>query len=90
MTLRYCRTRVGPVDSPIWLKFCMHAWLGVPITKLIFLDCQHILRGKLRLMAIGAPLGHGNEAGQEQPPLLSRFCIFFIIKKSATFPLYFE
>ena len=36
MTLRYCRTRVGPVDSPIWLKFCMHAWLGVPITKLIF------------------------------------------------------
>ena len=55
MTLRLFRTRVGPIDSPIWLKFCMHAWLGVPITKLIFLDCQHILRGKLRLMAIWSP-----------------------------------
>ena len=28
----------GQAGSPIWLKFCMQTWLGVLITKWIFLD----------------------------------------------------
>ena len=85
MTLLLCQTRVGPVDSPIWLKFCMHAWLGVPITKLIFLDCQCILRGKYGSWPFGAPLGHGNEAGQEQPSFAFSFLYLFYYKKICNF-----
>ena len=36
MTLRLCQTRVVPVDLPIWLKCCMHAWLEVLIMRLVF------------------------------------------------------